>query len=55
MKGTQHAPWFMCSVGVWSNQILSADWLIRMRLCKQIPHGPGDIIRFEGILGDTPS
>ena len=41
--------------GAWPDQILSADWLIRMRLCKQIPHKPGDIIGFEGIPGNTPS
>ena len=33
---------------------LITDWLIRMRLCKQIPCGHRDVIRFEGILGDTP-
>ena len=51
-------PW-----GAWPNQRLStdwlvgrqaADWLIRMRLCKQMPGGHGDIIGFEGILGDSP-
>ena len=46
----------LCTLqGAWPNQILSADWLIRMRLCKQIPCGPGDISGFEGIFGDTPS
>ena len=54
MKGTRHVPWFMHSVGGEPNQRLTAEWLIRMRLCKQIPHGCGDIIGFEGILGDTP-
>ena len=32
----------------------TADWLIRMRLCKQIPSGHHDIIRLEGIPGYTP-
>ena len=54
MKGTWHVPQFMHSMGVWPNQILSADWLTRMRLCEQIPHGPGDIIGFDGILGIPP-
>ena len=36
------------------NQELIGDWLIRMRLCKQTPHGPCDVIWFGEILGDTP-
>ena len=41
---------------MWPNEIqntdwiLNADWLMR-RLCKQIPHGLGDIMWFGGILG----
>ena len=34
---------------------LIADWLTRSRPCKQMLHGPWDVIGFEGILGDTPS
>ena len=54
----------LCTLqGAWPNQRLrvdwlvrrqAADWLIRTRLHKQIPHGHGDVIGFEGILGDTP-
>ena len=54
MKGKQQVTWFMLSVGAWLNQELIADWPIRMRLCKQTPHGPHDIIWLEEILGDTP-
>ena len=54
----------LCTLwGAWPNQRLSTDWLvgrwaanwlIRMRLCKQMPRGHGDVIGFEGILRDTP-
>ena len=36
------------------NQELITDWLIRMKLCKQTPHGPHDIIWLGEILGNTP-
>ena len=33
-----------------AEQILNVDWLARKRLCKHTPHGPCDIMWFEGIL-----
>ena len=38
----------------WLTRRLITDWLSRMRICKQIPCGCHDVIRFERILGDTP-